>query len=214
MRLNALRLTAIALLVVLSACANSPAIKLYEGPEQVPEQLLLIDLPMELEVVTINERRVEGVGSLFNFGDRTLHLQPGNYRIIAYYKNMFELPGGQHEVVKSDPVLFRVSGQPGSRHRLSFDVPADVEQARKMAKQFNGYSVDLATSERRPTEASGMILSQGFLSVPTAEPAPFYSSVAPASDGLSHGDLLKASWRNATAEERREFLRWIAEQGE
>lgn len=214
MRLTATRLTVIALFALLSACARSPVIKLYEGAERPAEQLLLIDVPMELEIVTINERRLEGINKLFSFGDRTLHLQPGDYRIIAYYKNLFELSGNEHDVVKSDPVLFRVTGQAGSRHRLVFDVPADVVEARQMAKQFSGYSVDLATSERRPTEASGMMLSGGFLSVPTAPPAPLYQSVAPAAEGLDHGDLLKASWRNATAEERREFLRWIAEQAE
>ncbi|MEE4251867.1 MAG: DUF2057 family protein [Alcanivoracaceae bacterium] len=209
-----MRLTVIALLVLLSACARSPVIKLYEGDELAPQQLLLVDVPMELEIVTVNERRLEGINKLFSFGDRTLHLQPGDYRIIAYYKNLFELSGNEHEVVKSDPVLFRVNGQAGSRHRLAFEVPADVEAARQMAKQFSGYSIDLATKTRRPTQASGMMLSQGFLSVPTAPPAPLYNSVAPASEGLSHGDLLKASWRNATAEERREFLRWIAEHGD
>lgn len=214
MRLTATRLTVIALFALLSACARSPVIKLYEGAEVPAEQLLLVDVPMELEIVTINERRLEGINKLFSFGDRTLHLQPGDYRIIAYYKNLFELSGNEHDVVKSDPVLFRVTGQAGSRHRLAFDVPADVVEARQMAKQFSGYSVDLATSERRPTEASGMMLSGGFLNVPTAPPAHVHQSVAPAVEGLDHGDLLKASWRNATAEERREFLRWIAEQAE
>ena len=214
MRLIAKRLTAITLFVLLSACARSPVIKLYEGSDLPPQQLLLVDVPMELEIVTINERRLDGINKLFSFGDRTLHLQPGEYRIIAYYKNLFELSGNEHDVVKSDPVLFRVTGQAGARHRLAFDVPANVSEAKELARQFSGYSVNLATSERRPTEASGMMLSQGFLSVPTAEPEPLYESVAPASEGLSHSDLLKASWRNATAEERREFLRWIAEQSE
>lgn len=218
----------ITLAALLSACSSSPVIKLYDGAELMPEQLLLVDLPVELEVVSINERRISGVNKLFGFGDRTLHLQPGNYRIIAYYKNLFELPGGNHEVIKSEPVLFRVSGVPGSHHRLSFAKPKDVAAARQMVEQFSGYSVDLASGEQQPTEASGMMLSGGFLSVPMAQPAPSYNSVAPLLNGsapagangsaeptlLNHGDLLKAGWRNASSEERREFLRWIAEQAE
>ena len=100
----------------------------------------------------------------------------------------------------------------GSRYRLSFDEPADVDEAREMAKNFAGYSLNLATAEQRPTEASGMMMSQGFLTIQSAPEAASVSSVAPESDsGLSHIDLLKASWQNATAEERRAFLRWIAE---
>ena len=199
-------------LLALTACASSPDIKLYEGADLTAEQLLLVDVPMELEIVVINERRVEGINKLFNLGDRTLHLQPGEYRIIAYYKNLFELPGNNHEVVKSAPVMYRIKGAAGSRYRLSFDEPADVDEARKMAKDFSGYSLNLATAEQRPTEASGMVLNQGFLSIQSAPEAASFSTVAPESDtDLSHMDLLKASWQNATAEERRAFLRWIAE---
>lgn len=57
-----------------------------------------------------------------------------------------------------------------------------------------------------------MMMSQGFLTIQSAPEVASVSSVAPESDsGLSHIDLLKASWQNATAEERRAFLRWIAE---
>jgi hypothetical protein len=222
-----MRLLLIATFALISACSSGPVIKLYEGAELLPEQLLLVDIPVELEVVSINERRINGVNKLFGFGDRTLHLQPGNYRIVAYYKNLFELPGGNHEVVKSEPVLFRISGAAGSHHRLIFKTQKDVDEARKMSEQFNGYSVDLANNEQRPTEASGMILSGGFLNIPTAPPTASHNSIAPStarddtrdntgdnttSTRLSHSDLLKASWRNASSEERREFLRWIAEQ--
>ena len=199
-------------LMTLAACARSPDIKLYEGADQPAEKLLLVDVPVELEIVVINERRVEGINKLFSLDDRTLHLQPGEYRIIAYYKNLFELSGNNHEVVKSDPVMYRVSGAAGSRHRLSFDEPADVDEAREMAKNFAGYSLNLATAEQRPTEASGMMLSQGFLTIQSAPEVASVSTVAPENDaGLSHIDLLKASWQSATAEERRAFLRWIAE---
>jgi uncharacterized protein len=199
-------------LMLLTACASSPDIKLYEGADLPAEQLLLVDVPMELEIVVINERKVDGINKLFSLGDRTLHLRPGNYRIIAYYKNLFELPGNNHEVVKSAPVLYRISGAAGSRYRLSFDEPADVDEAREMAKNFAGYSLNLATAEQHPTEASGMMMNQGFLTFQSAPEVASVSSVAPAADsGLSHIDLLKASWQNATAEERRAFLRWIAE---
>ena len=199
-------------LTILTACASSPDIKLYEGADLPAEKLLLVDVPMELEIVVVNERRVEGINKLFTLGDRTLHLQPGDYRIIAYYKNLFELPGNNHEVVKSDPVLYRLSGTAGSRYRLGFDEPANVDEARQMAKNFAGYSLNLATAEQRPTEASGMLMSQGFLTIQSAPEVASVSTVAPDADsGLSHIDLLKASWQNATAEERRAFLRWIAE---
>lgn len=199
-------------LLTLAACARSPDIKLYEGADQPAEKLLLVDVPVELEIVVINERRVEGINKFFSLGDRTLHLQPGEYRIIAYYKNLFELAGNNHEVVKSDPVMYRVSGAAGSRHRLSFDEPADVDEAREMAKNFAGYSLNLTTAEKRPTEASGMMLSQGFLTIQSAPEVANVSTVAPETGaGLSHINLLKASWQSATAEERRAFLRWIAE---
>ena len=195
------------LALLLGGCARSPLIPLYEGPVRPASELLQVDVPVELDIIMINERRAEGVNRLFSLDTRTLQMAPGQYRIVAYYKTLFELSGGNHEVVKSDPVIFELEGGAGSHFRLDFDRPADLEQARALARDFRGESVDLTSGTRHPTRASGMMVNRGFLSL-QAEPVETTSTEEP----LNHLHLLKAGWQNATAAERRAFLQWISEQ--
>jgi uncharacterized protein len=215
-----MRLAILLLVLLLAACSSNPNIRLYDGAERSPDQLLLVEVPSTLEILSINERKLDGVNRLFTMEDRTLQLLPGEYRIVAFYKEVFDVPPSGHQVVRSDPTQFRVVGSAGSRHRLDFEAPATLDEARKLARNFRGYSLNLASGERRDSEATGLV-HQGLLGITAATPAASHSTVAPLppvettpAATLDQLDLLKAGWRTATAEERRAFLRWIAEQAE
>lgn len=234
------RILLIATLALLGACASTtPTIKLYDGAERPASELVTVQLPMQLEVIMINDRRVDAGGALFTYGDRHLTFVPGSYRIVASYKELWQLTADEHEVVKSDPALFTVDGNAGDVFRIDYDRPDDVEAARAMADDFSGYVENIASGERVAGEPSGLVLNQGFISVITAgavsdvSEAPATSvapqsaasspevaapvasvaapSTAPASSELPLLDLLKAQWSQATAEERRAFLQWVSQ---
>lgn len=204
--------------VLFAGCSSSPVVKLYEGPERPAAELLTLRVPVELEILTVNDRRVEGAGTMFAFGHRDLQLSPGKYRVVAYYKNLFQLSGDQHEVVKSDPAVFVVEGQAGDRFALGFERPADVEEARRLARHFDGWVENPKTGERQDSTPSGLITTQGFMGVlsgaassqsaasPTVEPEPAEPE-QPGSDGFT---ALQEAWQVATPEERQQFLLWMA----
>jgi uncharacterized protein len=208
-----MRVLLLSLLCLISACASQADIRLYEGPTRPAAQLVEIEVPAELEILTINERRIERANRIFSMHPRTLQLEPGNYRIVAFYKDIFEVPPSGHEVVRSDPTLFRIDGAAGSRYRLGFDAPADLDAAKQMARNFTGWHLNLDSGEQHPGIATGLT-HHGLLGGITANQAPMSSTraVPDAAAGLDQLDLLKAIWRNANDEERRLFLRWIAEQ--
>lgn len=169
------------LAMMLGACATNPVVRLYEGEPRPLAEVLRVNVPMELEVLSINERRVEKLGGLFSWGERELHLQPGTYRVVAYYKALFDLSADQHEVVKSDPAIFTVSGQQGDHFRLGFDKPATVDEARELATRFDGWTENVATGERIPTRPSGMISAGGFVGlIDAAQPVTTSDTVPPA----------------------------------
>jgi len=209
-------------LIFTAGCASSPVVKLYDGKERADDQLLTVRVPTELEILSINDRRIEGAGTMFAFGHRDLKLMPGQYRIVAYYKNIFQLNADEHEVVKSDPALFTLTGKGGDAYALTFNKPDDVNAAREMAKNFEGWSENLTTGEKLASQPSGLILNQGFigLSVGAAAVEPAASStIAPepaastdttvTADGLL--DTLKQNWQQASPEQRREFLLWMSQ---
>ncbi|MDF1822059.1 MAG: DUF2057 family protein [Alcanivoracaceae bacterium] len=226
MRIIAVFLT----LLLLAACAGKPVVKLYEGADKPTSQLLVVRVPMELEILMINDKAVEGAAQVFTYGNRELHLAPGRYRILAFYKNLFQINADEHEIIKSDPAEFTVDGKAGEIYQIGFDKPADLEAAQAMADGFRGWVRNEQTGEQVPGEESALVLNRGFVSVLTgaaavteanansvapesgsATPAAPPAAEAPAAPADSgYLDLLKAHWNQATAEERRAFLQWIS----
>lgn len=216
-----MRILIVLLSLLVAACSTSPVVKLYDGADRPAGELLTVRVPVELEILSINDRRIEGASTLFAYGHRDLQLLPGQYRIVAYYKNLFQLDADQHEIIKSDPALFTVNGNAGEVVALAFEKPADVAAAREMAKHFDGWTENLSSGERIASKPSGLILNQGFIGLASqAAPAATASAASvapeqpPGSDSAVNTDILeslKANWQQASPEERREFLLWMSQ---
>ncbi len=225
--MQSLRLTAVTLFALfLSACARSPVVQLYEGPAQSDNKVVTVRVPSQLEVFTINGKEVDGVNTFFATDFKDLKLTPGRYEILAYYKELWQLDADNHEIVKTNPANFIVDGKPGDMWVLGYEQPADVEAARAMEESFSGWSENAVSGEKVAAEQSQLILKRGFLAPVTGEElaTPTSNTVAPqaaaapaaapaetATPAASYLDTLKAQWNQATPEERREFLQWIAE---
>lgn len=158
---NAATLMLISLILVLSACAGNPVRKLYEGEERPQSEIAVVRVPIELEIMRINGERIEGLNTLFSPEHKDLHLLPGEYRILAYYKDLWELSGDGHDVVKTDPALFVVNAKAGQTYELGFEEPQSLEEARQLEKKFSGHVLNTETGEKTPTRASGLAFQSG-----------------------------------------------------
>ena len=176
---------------------------------------------------------MDGVNTFFATDFKELKLTPGRYEILAYYKELWQLDADNHDIVKTNPANFIVDGKAGEKWQLDYDKPANVEEARALEDAFTGQAINTTTGEKVAATESNLILKRGFLAPITGEevstaasesvapqqaaaPAPATSAsasatqAAPAPTG-SYLDTLKAQWKQATPEERREFLQWVAE---
>jgi uncharacterized protein YccT (UPF0319 family) len=189
-------------------------------------------VPSEIEVFTINGKEVDGVNTFFATDFKELKLAPGRYEILAYYKELWQLDADNHDIVKTNPANFIVDGKAGEKWQLDYDKPANVEEARALEDSFTGQAINTATGEKVAAKESNLILKRGFLAPITGEevstasskniapqqsasPAPTEPAAAAAAaqpaPAASYLDTLKAQWKQATPEERREFLQWVAE---
>ena len=224
-------------LAVLAGCASAP-VALHD-PDVPRAELAMITMPEQLEVATVNGLEIEGASGMMTRGEKTLELAPGRYELLVFYRELWEL-GDAHEILRSDPALFVVDAAAGGRYRLDYDRPAGIESARTMAEDFTGWVENLATGERTPALESGLQFRRGLVPaltfddtlVPAAEQVadgqevpPLPTAVAPvpapgmapqpAPEAMPEGswlDLMKSFWSEASSEERRAFLRWLAEQ--
>ncbi len=149
------------LILTLSACAQNPVRKLYEGEERSASEIAVVRVPIELEIMRINGERIEGLNTLFSPQHKDLHLRPGEYRILAYYKDLWELSGDGHDVVKTDPALFVVNAKAGNRYKLGFEEPQNLEEARALENKFSGHVLNTDTGQKTPTQASGLAFKSG-----------------------------------------------------
>lgn len=227
---------ALALLLVvglLAGCQNNPVTKLYEGPERPVADVVIVQVPETLEILSINGQRPSGVSNRLVSADRVLHLAPGRYQIIAFYKDIWTPTGAStHEVLRSQPVIFDIEGRPGDGFHLEYEQPDTYQAARELAGNFSGWSRNRDSGERVTTRSSDVPRPGLFSGVANTntEPAPHVapsdtnttavvaSSVKPAVAAPvgwvkdnAYLDMLKAYWSQASQEERREFLRWISE---
>lgn len=146
-------IVSLALACLLSACAQQSQVQLYPGAELPASRVLTVQVPAALEVIDINGEEV-AAGSLFSGDTRVLKLQPGQYRINAFYKNVYDIGGGMStEVVRTRSAIFPIDGKAGETWCLGFRAPENLEQARDMKDSFTGWSENVATGKRLSAEA-------------------------------------------------------------
>ncbi len=158
---NATTLVSLLLMLALTACAQNPVRKLYEGDKRPESEIAVVRVPIQLEIMRINGQRVDGLNTLFSPQHKDLHLLPGEYRILAYYKDLWELNGDGHDLVKTDPALFVVNAKAGASYELGFKEPQSLEEARHLENKFSGYVLNTRTGEKTPTRASGLAFQSG-----------------------------------------------------
>ena len=83
---------------------------------------------------------------------RELQLQPGEYRINAYFENGYDIGGGlSHEIIRTRSATFSVDGQAGDTWLLDFNSPANLQEAQAMEENFSGEAVNTRTGQRVAT---------------------------------------------------------------
>lgn len=228
------RVFCIALAGLLSACAQQSHVKLYSGTELPKEQVVVVQMPDTLEVMSINGRDVPAANSMFGADTKILHLQPGEYQISAFYKNVFDIGGGlSHEVVRTRSAVFSLNGEAGDAWRLAFQEPANLQEAQQQEDSFSGWAENLRTGERIATQAGAKPASPikqllggetssdntkstvaPLNSVPQAASAPVSvpSAAAAPNQTLPHNDAtlntLQQLWLMLSPESRQVFMDW------
>lgn len=231
-------LLSLAAAVLLSACAQQGPVKLYSGTEQPAGQVVVVEIPETLEVLNINGQPAPAANRMIGNRPRQLHLQPGEYRINAYYQNVYDVDGGlSHEVVRTNSATFHVNGQAGEQWRLGYAEPRNLPEAQALKSDFSGWSENTRTGQRIATEAGpayaslltqllggGTVVAAGSdngvaplgsqtqqSAAPSAVAAPVSSS-AVAEQTLPHNDAtfttLQQIWLLLGPESRKAFLEW------
>lgn len=231
---------ALAAAMLCAACSTEP-LRLHDVRGEVTAELAVISLPEELEVASVNGVQIEGASGMWSKGDKILEVAPGRYELLVYYREIWQR-GDQHDVLRSDPARFAIEAHAGGRYRIDFSRPANFEAAQRLSADFAGWTEDLASGDRSDSQPSGLGFRRGLIAsatgndtlVPVAGRAGNHQHVAPLPDSrdvlreeesaigsalpmapVQESEwllLMQGWWSQASAAERREFLRWLSTQ--
>lgn len=141
---------------LLGACAQQSAVKLYPGQELAASQLLTLEVPPALEILQINGQELPAANRMLGTDVRQLQLQPGEYRVSAFYEDVFYVDGGMsHEVVRSNAAQYQIAGKAGDTWRLDYNAPDNLQQARELQESFTGWAQNTASGERVEGQYAG-----------------------------------------------------------
>ncbi len=145
-------LLSVAAAVLLSACAQQAPVKLYSGPEVPMSQVVVVQVPDTLEILDINGQPAPDANRMTGNDLRELQLEPGEYRINAYFENGYDIGGGlSHEIIRTRSATFSIDGQSGDIWLLDFVAPANLQEAQAMEENFSGAAVNTRTGQRVAT---------------------------------------------------------------
>lgn len=219
----------LALSLLLSACSSSlKRVQTWEGQAAQPGQVAVLKAPGDITVRSVNGRSVGN----FLMDDLALdyELLPGRNTIVFVHETIWAkktvVRDGESKVhnVTSGPRQVVIDAKPGEVY--TFDLPelSDRQEAEDFARDFkvavtNDSGRVIARSEvYRPQApslptlpAASEVASAPATPAPGTQTTPVAEPQAQSGERLPTLDALKLMWERASADEKREFLRWAFE---
>ncbi len=201
-------------LMLLAGCSSTlKNIQTWDGETLEASQVAELQAPGQIQVTAVNGREVK----TYLMDDLALNysLLPGANTVVYRYKTIWakgravENDEARVDVVESEPHQVTFEAMAGQRYRFSLPEPRNRQEAEAMVANLQVQVVnaggDVVGHTRRyepmpaPVAASVVVAPQPLSTAP--------ASTASGAD-LNALDGLKVLWERASAEEKREFLRW------
>lgn len=208
-----LALLSLALLVLAGCSSTLSRVQTWDGAGVDASQVAVLRTPGEIQVVEVNGREVGN----FLMDDLALdyELLPGSNKVVFKYKTIWAKATGRDNdesnvnTVESGLQQVVIEARAGDVYNFVLPEPQNRREAEVMIRNFRTQVVNesgavVANSQRYQATA------------PVAQVAPVTAGavagaaavpVAPGGD-LNALDALKVLWERASAEDKREFLRW------
>ena len=171
-----------------------------------------LQAPEILQIMTIDGE--EPPGSFLGSRNLSRPLPAGEHVLSVRYNQLFNLGADDHDILKSPPVAFRFTVEPGKTYQLQVNPPKHYEDAKIFAKNPQ---IRLITVETGKSQDGIIIKSLGQASLVDTIGKAFQSATGEgneASTATTTTNLLQLqqSWRSASPAERQAFAAWLAAQ--
>lgn len=200
-----LRQLTLLMVFFLSACAAPGPFKVYSGPEKALADIVLIDVPEPIEVMSVDGRDISGNLLRKNM---QLALLPGDHVFGLRYVELFQIDSENHDVIRSKQAALRFRAVAGSRYQLQMPPQKTVEQAKQFAAAPEFSLID--AQQKNPVATSVAIQSYAEASLIDTITKTFNSANQEDAQRLPDNvDLLKSIWSRSSDAEKVRFQQWL-----
>ncbi len=171
-----------------------------------------LQAPEILQIMTIDGE--EPPGSFLGSRNLSRPLPAGEHVLSVRYNQLFNLGADDHDILKSPPVAFRFTVEPGKTYQLQVNPPKHYEDAKIFAKNPQ---IRLITVETGKSQDGIIIKSLGQASLVDTIGKAFQSATGEGNEASTATTItnllqLQQSWLSASPAERQAFAAWLAAQ--
>ncbi|WP_148861725.1 DUF2057 family protein [Marinobacter fonticola] len=219
--------------VVLAGCGTAlKNVQTWEGPSAERSQIAILEKPGSVKVLSVNGEDMSNF--LMDDIELNYELLPGENTVVFTHKTIWAkktvVDNGESKVhvVETEPQQVVINAQAGETYSFVLPEPAGQREAESIAKNFQATIVN--SQSRQVAQSTDSVVPKQqlpTLNAASEQAAPAQAqAAAPAATGAAGGiaasqgaapsaannlptlEGLKVLWERASAEEKKNFLRW------
>lgn len=194
-----MRLLFLSVVLFVQACSTPQHLRLYDGPSIGTENEVSLILPLNFELISLNQQAVSQYQQVFRNHDLTIKLAPGQHTLVVRYSDIWDIDDENHEKVTSGHITFE--GEFHSAQLYRFDTPelANFTQVKTFVK-----NPDITLSSSKNAIQSNY----------TEKASPLVFGNDEKLEQVDYPNLkqLQFWWGNANHYEQKQFMQWVQSQ--
>jgi uncharacterized protein YccT (UPF0319 family) len=225
-------LISIGMLFSIFSCMKRSPVRIYDESNIAPAEAARISVPEDIEVLSVDGRRVKSVTDYILSTINEIHVAPGEREIVARFKTFWEHGKKKHEEIKSKEIILRFNAKRGGFYIITHPEINDIMEAKrftenpdiwiaKVGKYFDkknegtrvSRTVEKSEAGRyAESEESAIIKGDASVVIPDKETETgksAHDTLIEESSTMQEDTALKEEWDNLSNEEKEEFRKWL-----
>ena len=182
-------------LSLIIGCSTSNTVRLYHGPLIGEELEATLILPVEFDLISLDGQKVSSSVQRFRNSNLNIQLTAGPHSLILVYNDIWQIDDDNHDTLSTGKLVFNVTMTAKERFTVLTPTLKEYSQALTFVKN----PVVRLKSELQSTLASH---------IQKENPLVFKATQDTKADEFPRLQQLKFWWRQASAFEKKQFLKW------
>jgi len=191
-----MRFIVILSILLIQACSTPSHVRLYQGPPLNDTSEVQLDLPLNFEILYLDNESVSTFEQTFRNHTLNIKLTPGEHTLVLRYNDLWQLDSENHDTLTTGQITFTGTFQAAEHFKIQTPPLNTYNQAKAFIDQP---SVQLVSSEQ--------VLEGSH--VEKTDPLRFNSDEPITTVSYPNLRQLKFWWQQANAYEKEQFEQWI-----